>query len=301
MDRRNLSIAVLVSLTITATIADLLFISTLTVETESYMQVQDHSAFNSLLNSISRDYWPTTDWLNSTPEAQGMNSTLLNQLIEYIYEEDYNFDSIGVVRNGYIVLEEYPDPIFTQDTLYILYSVTKSITSSLIGIAIDEGFIENVNQKVIDFFPNNTILNLDSRKQRMTIEHLLAMTSGIRWEGPDDMYHTWGEAVLSGNPIEFILNQPLDYEPSTEWYYNGGCSHLLSAILTTTTGYSTLNFAREFLFEPLGITAVIWPIDPQGIYFGGQDIWLKPRDMAKFGYLFLNYGTWESKLSLKTG
>jgi CubicO group peptidase (beta-lactamase class C family) len=245
---------------------------------------------------VTRDYWPTEEWLYSTPGAQNMSLSILNQMMNHINEEEYNFHTIIIVRNGYIVLEEnnfssvkkyYPDGP------HILYSVTKSITSSLIGIAIDKGYITNTSQRIIDFFPNRTILNLDPRKERMNLEHLLTMSAGMYWEGPDDLEHTWGEVVQSGNPVEAILNQPMQYEPGTVWYYNGGCSHLLSAILTEVTGNSTLDFAQEHLFSPLGITSVSWPIDPQGIYFGGQDIWLSPLDMARFGYLYLNNGTWD--------
>ncbi len=121
------------------------------------------------------------------------------------------------------------------------------------------------------------------------------MTAGFEWEGPDDMYHSWGDAVWSGNPVEHVLNQSMQYEPGTNWYYNGGCSHLLSAILTRTTGNSTLNFAKKYLFEPVNVTKVYWPIDPQRIYYGGQDIRLIPPDMAKLGYLFLNNGTWNGE------
>ena len=242
-----------------------------------------------------RDYWPTVEWLSSTPESQNMNTTLLNSMISYIYDQEYAFDSIIIVRHGYVVLEEYPNPRYTSDDLHILYSVTKSFTSALVGIAIDLGYIESVDQKLLDFFPNTTILNLDSRKEEITLRHLLTMSAGIEWEGPDDMSHTWGDAVLSRDPIEFILNQPMDYEPGTHWYYNGGCSHLLSAILTRVTGNSTLDFAKKYLFKPLNITDVYWPKDPQGIYYGGQDIRLTPPDMAKFGYLFLNNGTWDNE------
>ena len=292
MDNRKISTVVLVCFLFTLTIANPLF--TIGIEPELYSKLQKHQ-FWDFLQSDSRDYWPTTEWLNSTPEAQGMDSALLSQMLDYINYKEFNLDSIIVVRNGYIVLEEYPDPGFTEKSPHNLYSVTKSITSALIGIAIDKGYINDVDQKVIDFFPNKTILNLDSRKQRMTLEHLLTMSSGFKWEGPDDMLHSWGKAVLSGNPVEAILNQPMDYEPGTTWYYNGGCSHLLSAILTATTGNTTLDFAREYLFGPLGIRSVTWPTDPQGIYYGGQDIWLKPRDMAKFGYLFLNNGFWDGE------
>ena len=242
-----------------------------------------------------RDYWPTEEWQFSTPEEHGMDPLLLDQMMVFIEEGELPVDSVIIVRHGYIVLEAYPDPSFNENNQHILYSTTKSITSALIGIAIQEGFIEGIDQHIVDFFPDRPIANLDSRKQAITVEHLLTMSAGFEWQAPDDMTQTWGQAIRSGNPVRFVLNQPMAYEPGTVWYYNGGCSHLLSAIITETTGQSTLAFAREYLFEPLGITDVRWPRDPQGYYFGGQDIWLKPRDMARFGYLFLNNGWWDGQ------
>jgi len=224
-----------------------------------------------------------------------MDSTKLHQMIEVINELDLPIDSVVVIRHGKLVYEAYPNPKYAPEDMHLLYSVTKSFTSALIGIAIEEGFIENINQKVVEFFPEWNIKNLDPRKQALTIEHLLTMSCGFEWEGPDDNYHTWGEANRSGNPIKYVLDQPMASEPGTEWVYNGGCSHILSAILTKNTGLSTLEFARKYLFEPLGITEVKWPKDPQGVYYGGQDIWLTPRDMAKFGQLFLNMGVWEGQ------
>jgi CubicO group peptidase (beta-lactamase class C family) len=204
-------------------------------------------------------------------------------------------DSVVVVRHGHMVFEEYPNSKYGPQDKHLLYSVTKSFTSALIGIAIEKGFIESVDQKVVSFFPDMKIKNLDARKRNLTLEHLLTMSCGFEWEGPDDGLHTWGAANRSGNPVRFVLDQPMATEPGTEWVYNGGCSHLLSAILTRTSGDSTLEFARKYLFGPLGITDVRWPRDPQGIYYGGQDIWLTPRDMAKFGQLFLNKGMWEGQ------
>ncbi|MFW9903796.1 MAG: serine hydrolase domain-containing protein [Candidatus Thorarchaeota archaeon] len=295
MDNRRNSLVLQLSILICIII--MAFLLHFPVISTSFKQTKGSYSLNSSYNNISRDYWPTVDWINSTPEAQCMNSTLLNQMVDYIYEQEFNLDSIIIVKNGYIVLEEYPSPRYHQTSHHILYSVTKSVTSALIGIAIDKGYIEDVNQTVVDYFPNRTIQNLDSRKQQVTIEHLLTMSAGFEWVGPDllSQEYSWGQAVFSGNPIEFILNLPMEYDPGTTWYYNGGCSHLLSAILTVTTGNSTLEFARENLFDPLGINSVYWPKDDQGIYYGGQNIGLKPRDMAKFGYLFLNNGTWDGK------
>jgi len=263
------------------------------------------SALTFKTNNSLTDYWPTTEWRTSTPETQGMNSTKLNQMIEFIEEQSFVIDSVVVVRNGYIVLEEYPILDYNQDTRHILYSATKSVTSSLIGIAIQEGFIDSVNHKVMDLYPERTVANLDARKQRMTLEHLLTMTTGLEWDewtypymdsqGNADSRNTYIQMIYSGDSIQFVLDRPMVHEPGTIWVYNSGASHLLAAIIRQITGYSTLNFAQEFLFGPLGISEVEWGQDPQGLYFGGHGLYLRPRDMAKFGYLYLNNGMWDDE------
>lgn len=235
------------------------------------------------------------DWPSSIPEEQGVDSDKLELMMDVIQELGLPVKSVVVIRHGHLVFEEYPDPDFGPADMQRLYSATKSFTSALIGIAIQKGFIESVEQKVLDFFPEWTFKNLDSRKEELTIENLLTMSCGFEWEGPDDDFHTWGDAIHSGDPVRYVLDLPMVSDPGTEWVYNGGCSHILSAILTKTTGLSTLDFARKYLFSPLGITKVKWPRDPQGIYYGGQDLWLRPRDMAKFGQLFLNNGMWEGQ------
>jgi CubicO group peptidase (beta-lactamase class C family) len=236
------------------------------------------------------------DWEFSTPRELGMDSARLEAMTAAIDAIDLPIDSIVVARHGRIAFEYYPDPLRNGPTnRHLLYSVTKSVTSALIGIAIGQGLIESVDAKVVDFFPNRTIANLDERKRSMTLEHLLTMTSGFDWIGPDDMHHSWGEAIRSGDPVQYVLDRPVVHEPGAVWTYNGGCSHLLSAILTEVAVMSTLRFAYEHLFGPLGITNVRWPRDPNGVYYGGQDIWLTPRDMAKLGQLFLNHGVWEGE------
>ncbi|MFX0091478.1 MAG: serine hydrolase domain-containing protein [Candidatus Hodarchaeota archaeon] len=244
-----------------------------------------------------RDYWPTESWFSSPPAEQDMNPTKIEAMINYIQEQHLAVDSVLIVRHGYIVHESYFNT--QQDTPHLIYSCTKSIVSALIGIAIHEGYIESVDQKVLDFFPERNISNVDSRKQAMTLEHLLSMTSGLEWNELAVSYansqNNYNKLVSSADWVQYVLDRPMVAEPGTVWTYNSGVSHLLSAILTKTTGNSTLAFAQKYLFEPLGISTVYWSTDPQGIFFGGSSIRLTTRDMAKFGYLYLNNGTWDEE------
>ncbi|MFX0173450.1 MAG: serine hydrolase domain-containing protein [Candidatus Hodarchaeota archaeon] len=239
-----------------------------------------------------RDYWPTTEWKNTTPEAQGINPVKLEQMMDFIYEyysthfaED-SLHSVILIYNGFIVLEAYPNPNYTQDTNHQLHSITKSIISILIGIAIDKGFIASLNQKLLEFFPNRTIANLDEQKQGITLKHLLTMTTGL------DLSLLWSEEE---DPIQGILDLPMNSNPGMKWYYSNGPVDLLAAIIEICTGNSTLEFAQKYLFEPLGISGVTWSQNPQGIYRGGTGLQLKPRDMAKLGFLYLNMGTWSNQ------
>ena len=168
-----------------------------------------------------------------------------------------------------------------------------NFTSTTIGIAIKEGYIENINQKVIDFFPDQNIQNLDSRKKLITIEHLLTMSTGLDWT--HSLSGTTEEMYGSSDWVQFVLNRPMISDPGEEWNYNGGASHLLSAIISKTTGKSAYDFAKEFLFDTLNITSVSWPSDSQGNSMGYTDLYMSPRDMAKFGYLFLNNGSWDGQ------
>jgi len=144
------------------------------------------------------------DWEFSSPEELGMDSTQLEAMTSVIEAIDLPIDTIVVVRHGEIAFEYYPRPLhYGPNGGHVLYSTTKSVTSALIGIAIGQGFIESVDEKVVDFFPDRTIANLDERKRSMTLEHLLTMTSGFDWTGPDDAYHSWGAAIRSGDPVQY--------------------------------------------------------------------------------------------------
>ena len=227
-----------------------------------------------------------------------MDSTKLDEMMEYIDEQGFAIDSVIVVRKGYIVLEEYPNPIYYQDRLHRTYSVTKSFTSALIGIAIHEGFIDSVEQKVVDFFPDREIANLDARKQSMTLEHLLTMTSGFKWDESTYPYtddrNINRQMWLSDDPVQFVLDRPMVNDPGVKWVYTTGCSILLGEIVEHVTGNTTLEFAHEYLFNPLGIKSVLWTRN-KGYSNTGGGLSLKPRDIVKLGFLYLNNGTWDGE------
>ena len=238
--------------------------------------------------------WPTEDWQTSTPENLGMDSESLVELLSFYRENKINIHSMLIIRNGTIALDACFYPFPQGGTVHDVASVTKSITSVLIGIAIDQGFIESVEQPLLSYFPERTIANLDANKEKITIENLLTMTSGFSCGyQPGEKEHS--EMFTSEDWVQYVLDLPMARGPGQEYAYCSGNSHLLSAILTEATGMSMLDFAQKHLFTPLGIDEVIWPPDPQGITRGWGDIHLHPRDLAKIGFLYLNNGLWEGK------
>ena len=241
--------------------------------------------------------WPTSGWATSTPEEQGMSSTVLEDVYDQVRNAGEHIRSLIVVRHGFIVAEEYFTPqLYDINTPHILYSVTKSIVSCLIGIAIDKGFIDNTSQRLIDFFPGRTIANMSVWKEQITLENVLMMRSGFQWN--EDNYNEYNDFFAmrdSDDWAQYVLDRPMAYEPGSVFYYNSGNSHLLATIINVTTGMSPLAFADEYLFGPLGITQRFWSTDPQGINFGGSSLALTPRNMAKFGLLYLNNGTWDEQ------
>ncbi len=198
-----------------------------------------------------------------------------------------------VVRNGYVVLEAYFYP-YAKGTVHDLASVTKSLTSTLIGIAIDKGYVNSVDQRVLDFFADRVSASMDQRLHRLTLRHLLTMTSGFCQDfgsGERQLTHM----RLSDDWVRYILNSPLASEPGERFAYCSCASNLLSAVLTRATGMNAEAFARRYLFGPLRIHHVIWPQDPHGNSTGWGDCHLLPIDMAKIGYLFLHQGIWDGK------
>lgn len=247
----------------------------------------------SIQNPEAPVYWPTHGWRSTTPEQQGLDSNKLADIMEYIRGHKINIHSLLIVRNGYVVLDAYFYP-YDGTSVHDVASVTKSVTGMLIGAAIEQGKIKNVQQPVLALFPDRTIANRDARKEKITIEHLLTMTSGFDCQ-PKENEKTLRKMKESDDWVQFMLNLPMVEEPGRKFAYCSGGMHLLSAIISQSTGMSEQDFARQSLFQPLGIGDEIWPADSKGISHGWGDLHLHPRDMAKLGYLWLNHGMWDGK------
>ena len=238
--------------------------------------------------------WPTTGWPTSTPEEQGMASAALAELVDF--GASNAMDSLLVIRHGKIVLDAHYAP-FKPGMKHLVNSVTKGIVGTLTGIALKEGKLERLDQPVLELFPDRVIANVDPHKKAMTLESLLDMTSGRDWTEPlsNAVPETMLQMERSRDWVGFILDRPMAQPPGQSFNYDSGNSHLLSAILTKKTGMGTADYARQKLFEPLGITDVAWRQDPQGITIGGYGLFMHPRDMAKIGYLYLHGGTWAGR------
>lgn len=244
--------------------------------------------------SFAQSPWPTQGWRISTPEEQGLDSNKLAEAVEFVLREKVRVHSLLVIRNGFIVADVYFYP-YTPNTRHDIASVTKSITSTLVGLTIDKGLIKDVSQPVLGLFADRRAANSDDRKRAMTLEHLLMMESGLQCvNSPTEV--TLFQMMGSPDWIQFMLDLPMTDAPGTRFAYNSGAVHLLSAVVRKMSGMNALSFAHRHLFEPLGISDVIWPADPRGEdSHGWGDLQLRPHDMAKIGYLFLNKGLWEGK------
>jgi CubicO group peptidase (beta-lactamase class C family) len=236
------------------------------------------------------DYWPTDGWQTSTPEAQGIDSDKLAEATLAWREQGIPIHSLMLIRNGYVVADAafYP---YDGQTIHDVASVTKSVMTTLIGIAVDQGKL-SLDDKMVSFFPDRTIANLDEAKQRITVRHLVSMTSGLNCVRDGRPGETNELMQASPDYVQFALDLPVAWEPGSNFVYCSPAIHLLSPILQKATGMTAFDFAQRYLFEPLNIRDATWEQDPQGYYDGWGDLSLYPRDMAKIGLLFQQKGQW---------
>jgi CubicO group peptidase (beta-lactamase class C family) len=239
------------------------------------------------------EYWPTQGWQESTPEEQGIDSDKLAEGLQAIQDQHIRIDSLLIIRNGAVVLDAYIYP-YTGVTTHDLASVTKSFMTTLIGIAAGQGKVK-LDQPMVSYFPERMIANLDERKGHITVRHLAGMVNGLESGCIAGDRPTISKMMANPDWVQAALDRKMVGEPGASFCYDSPGMHLLSAILQNATGMTALEFARQNLFEPLGIKETIWESDPQGFTQGWGDLHLKPRDAAKLGYLFLHQGMWEGK------
>jgi hypothetical protein len=235
-------------------------------------------------------YWPTQAWQSAVPEQLGIDSAQLAKALDFLQRRNLNLQRLTVIRNGYLALDV---PIYspTGEATYEQDAVTRSFLSALVGIAIDQGYIQGLDQPVLEFFPNQEIHNLDEQKRALTLEHLLTMTAGLACETATEggLTYSWEQ---DRDWVQAILDLPLRHTPGTEFANCPPLMHLVSAIIQQSTGMSALEYAQQNLFDPLGIRGATWERDPRGINIGWKGLRMSPAETAKLGWLLLNGGRW---------
>lgn len=244
------------------------------------------------LPALVQSQWPPQGWHISTPEEQGVDSAKLAEGLQVMREQKLPVHSLLIVRNGAVVLDAYFYP-YDGKSVHDLASVSKSLMTTLIGIAADQGKL-SLDDTMLSFFPDRTIANRDARKERITVRHLASMSSGLACIQTQSE-ETQQQMMSSSDWVQFSLDRTVVAEPGTQFNYCNPSIHLLSPILQKATSMTALEFAQHYLFEPLGIKDVFWDTDPQGFNRGWGNAHLHPHDMAKLGYLWLNKGVWEGK------
>lgn len=232
-------------------------------------------------NSIS------DEWVLSDPAERGIDPVLFSQA----YADAARVPSLRgllVVRHGCLVGERYYGGQ-DQHTVLNIKSVSKSILSALVGIALREGFLNSLDQTVAELLPEYFGPHINPRKRGITLRHLLTMSAGLRWVEDANHLRPWQQ---SSDWVKYALDRPLAGPPGRRFNYNTMLTHLVSVILARVSGMSTYTFADEYLLGLLGINIKPWTTDPGGYFIGGTDIQLTAREMAKIGQLYLGQGAW---------
>lgn len=242
---------------------------------------------NELIAQIEEQEDEKWEWQHDTLENHNINPEIINSVHNTI--DEYPINAEVIVKDG-VIVDEYYKQGYDQTSLFSLQSTSKSITSAIFGIAIDKGYIENVNVPISTYFPE--ILDSGSEyKNQITIWNLLTHTTGLNVSDTSN----WNEWLSSPNWVDYVLQRQATSRPGTVFNYFTGNTHLLSAIIQKATGKTTLEFGKEYLFEPLDIDTVECTTDPQGISDGGNGFSLNVYDMAKIGQLYLNNGVWNGE------
>jgi CubicO group peptidase (beta-lactamase class C family) len=232
-------------------------------------------------------------WEIATPAEAGLDTAKVMEAYRMLWDENayYNAKSLLIIRHDKLVFENYCRDANDRDTIAHIQSVTKSFTSMLFGICRDQGFFPNLDTTMYALMPDK--FPDDSLKRKITLRHLLTMRSGIRFD--NDQY---SDEVLNKKPediVRYILAKPMYAVPGEQFYYRDCDPQLISSTVQHVTGKSMVEIARSQLFEPMGVTDFIWDPNHDGSSQGGHGLFLKPRDLARFGQLALHKGNWNGR------
>ncbi|MCF0058858.1 serine hydrolase [Dyadobacter sp. CY356] len=240
---------------------------------------------------------PTASWAakvpglqlpRSLPETQGIASSGILDFVNAVETDKLNLHSIMVVRHGNVVAEGWWGP-YAPDLKHTLYSLSKSFTSTAVGLAVAEGKLK-VEDKVVSFFPKDVPATISANLAAMRVKDLLTMSTGHDTDSTPSLRN--GKDT---NWVKSFLSLPVDHEPGSFFVYNSGATYMLSAIVQKLTGQTVLAYLTPRLFKPLNIEGADWEVDPNGINTGGWGLRLKTEDIAKFGQLYLQKGMWNGK------
>lgn len=221
------------------------------------------------------------------PEAEGVSSQGIIDFLDAAEKSQHEFHSFMFLRHGKVIAEGWWNP-YAPELKHAMYSLSKSFTSTAIGLAVNEKLL-TVNDKVISFFPKEQPDSVRPFLAEMRIKDLLTMSAGL---APDP---TFTITANDTNWVKAFLAKPVVNEPGTKFLYNSMASYMLSAIVQKVTGHNELDYLTPRLFQPLGIQGTDWEVDPRNINTGGWGLRIKTEDMAKFGQLYLQKGKWNGK------
>lgn len=255
-------------------------------------------------------------WTTGSLEQAGIDRHRIDAMTESIRAHpDFNVHGVLIARGGHLVYEEYfsgkdelyGSPlgivVFNRETKHDIRSVTKSVVSALVGIAAGSGAISSLDTPLLDYFPEYQDLQVPERRQ-ITIRHALTMSAGLEWneEVPyNDPQNDEIAMTRNRDPIRYVLGRAIVAPPGTSWRYNGGTTQVLGTIVQRAAKQPLLDYARAVLLSPLGITDVQWLGHLNGIPSAASGLRLRPRDLAKFGSLYLNDGQWNGHRVLPPG
>lgn len=286
--------------------------------------------------------WPGAEWPRTGLASAGLSETAFDELDKRIRNGDFGYvDRLVVIRSGQLVVDArydhdyqaisrgtrsyigcgygcadpswnhqynylHPDwhPYFQGRDVHTLQSVTKSVSATLIGIAIERGSIAGVDTRMLPYLAEYDLSAVDDDLHKATLQDLLTMRTGIEWhelDRPIDDTNTTGQLEKSADWVQFTLDQPMDARPGAKWVYNSGGSQLMAAILQSATDVRMDRYAEEHLFGPLGIDEYHWKLTPAGLPDALGGLYLEARDLARIGYLYLRDGVWNGSRILPEG